>query len=298
MQCFIIRRHFLLFWDTFCEGQVLREAPTNWWAFLRNDENKTELFRFLSQLSLSLTKGNSTMLYTYDNVCQSNETTIDVQFLSPCNHEETDTRVFLHVKDMTRNSYKKFTIRTVDTDVLILAISFFHELKVDVDELWVDFGAGNKRCFFRVHEIYNQIGEERARSMPFFHAMTGCDQVSFLSQITKLSVWKVWELFDDVTTVLLKLWNQPSLNEVKDAMPILERFTVLLCSRSSNSLTTNECKRELFCQGRAIDNIPPTRAALWKHVFRAACYAGHVSSWSVLDGNSSNVTARGMGLEV
>ena len=75
------------------------------------------------------------MLYAYGNVCQSNETTADVQLLSPCNHDEPDTCVFLHVKDMARNGYKKPAIRTVDTDVLILAISFLHELKVDVDDL-------------------------------------------------------------------------------------------------------------------------------------------------------------------
>ena len=74
----------------------------------------------------------------------------------------------------------------------------------------------------------------------------------------------------------------PSLNVVKDAMPILERFTVLLYSRSSNALTTNECRRELFCQGRSIDNIPPTGAALWKHVLRAAYYAGYVWSQSLV----------------
>ena len=151
------------------------------------DENKTESFRFLSQHSLSLTEENSTMLYAYGNVWQSNETTVDVQFLSPCNHEEGDACVFLHVKDMARNSYKKLSIRTVDTHVLILVISFFHELKVDVDEPWVDFGGGKNRCFFRVHEIYNQIGEERAKAMSFFHAMTGCNKVSFLLHVTKLS---------------------------------------------------------------------------------------------------------------
>lgn len=107
---------------------------------------------------------------------------------------------------------------------------------------WVDFGAGKNRGFFQEYEIYNQIGEERARTMPFSHAMTGCDQVSFLSYVTKLSAWKVWELYDDVTSVFIKLRNQPSLIEVKDAMPTLERFTVLLYSRSSNALTTNECR--------------------------------------------------------
>lgn len=130
--------------------------------------------------------------------------------------------------------------------------------------------------FFRAHEIYSQIGEEGARAKSIFHAMTGCFQVSFLSHVTKLSVWKVWELFDDVTSVFIKLWNQHSLNEVKDAMAILERFTVLLYSRSSNALTANKCSRELFFQGRAIGNIPPTGAALYKHVLIVAYYADHV----------------------
>ena len=85
--------------------QVNSITLTNWRAFLRIDENKIELFRFLSQHSLSLTEASSTVLYTYYNVCQSNETIVNVQFLSPCNHEEADTCVFLHVKDMAKNGY-------------------------------------------------------------------------------------------------------------------------------------------------------------------------------------------------
>ena len=52
--------------------------------------------------------------------------------------------------------------------------------------------------------------------------------------------------------------------------------TVLLYSRTSNCLTTNECRRELFCQGRSIDDIPPISAALWKHTLRSRYVAGHV----------------------
>ena len=158
---------------------------------------------------------------------------------------------------------------------------------------WVDFGAGKNRGFFQEHEIYNQIGEERTRTMPFSHAMTGCDQVSFLSQVTKLSACKVWELYDDVTSVFIKLRNQSSLSEVKDAMPTLERFTVLLYSRSSNALITNECRWELFSQGKAINNIPPTGAVLWKRAPRSTLCRPRVGS--VLDGNSSTAIDRGMG---
>ena len=158
---------------------------------------------------------------------------------------------------------------------------------------WVDFGAGKNRGFFQEHEIYNQIGEERTRTMPFSHAMTGCDQVSFLSQVTKLSACKVWELYDDVTSVFIKLRNQSSLSEVKDAMPTLERFTVLLYSRSSNALITNECRWELFSQGKAINNIPPTGAVLWKRAPRSILCRPRVGSG--LDGNSSTAIDRGMG---
>ena len=175
--------------------------------------------------------------------------------MSPSNHEEADTRVFLHAKDMARNDHTQIAIRTVDTDVLVLAISAFYQLEDMVEKLWVDFGAGKNRSFFPVHEIYNDIGESKARGLPFFHAFTGCDQVSFLSHVTKKSAWKVWELFEEVTPVFITLSNKSSTTDVRNAIPILERFTVLLYSRTSNVLTTNECRRELFCQGRSIDNI-------------------------------------------
>ena len=83
----------------------------------------------------------------------------DVQFLSPSIYEEADICFFLHAKDMARNDYKILAIRIVNTEVLIMAIYFFYEMKVDVNELWVDFGVRKNRCFFRIHDIYNQIVE-------------------------------------------------------------------------------------------------------------------------------------------
>ena len=128
-------------------------APTNWRNSWELTKTTKKLFRFLSQHRLSLAEVNSTMFYAYNIVCKCNKTTVDVQFLSPCYHEETDTRVFLDVNNMARNGCIKLAIRTTDTDVLILAISSFHELKVDLGEIWVDFGAAKKICFFWVHEI-------------------------------------------------------------------------------------------------------------------------------------------------
>ncbi len=42
--------------------------------------------------------------------------------LAPCTHEEADTRILLHLEDSVKQQYNKALIRTVDTDVVVLAI--------------------------------------------------------------------------------------------------------------------------------------------------------------------------------
>ena len=48
--------------------------------------------------------------------------------VSPCSHEEADTRVFVHTEDAS-SSHKRIAIRTVDTDVLVIAIAMFLRLR-------------------------------------------------------------------------------------------------------------------------------------------------------------------------
>ena len=95
---------------------------------------------------------------------------MDVTFVSPSNHEEADTRVFLHAKDMAHHGHTKIAIRTVDTDVLVLAISAFSHLEDMVEELWVDFGTGKNRSFFPVHQIYND-GKSKVKGLPSMHSL-------------------------------------------------------------------------------------------------------------------------------
>ena len=46
----------------------------------------------------------------------------DKGMLSPCTHEETDTRVMLHVLHSVHQGFENICIRTVDTDVVVLAV--------------------------------------------------------------------------------------------------------------------------------------------------------------------------------
>ncbi len=52
-------------------------------------------------------------------------------------HEEADTRMLLNLGDAVKEGYTKVSICTVDTDVLVLAVTAAQRL--DITELWVAF---------------------------------------------------------------------------------------------------------------------------------------------------------------
>ena len=82
-------------------------APINWHSFPRLDENKIDLFRYLSQyLVKNLGQNNTQLVCSFDTMSISSDPDTDLSFISPCNHEEADTRVFLHTKYMALKGHK------------------------------------------------------------------------------------------------------------------------------------------------------------------------------------------------
>ena len=71
--------------------------------------------------------------------------------LTPCDHQEAYTRMFVHVADAVNEGYKKILIRLVDTDVVVLAVAA--AAKLDLEELWIAFGTGKNFCHIPAHEI-------------------------------------------------------------------------------------------------------------------------------------------------
>ena len=87
----------------------------------------------------------------------------DVKGLAPCIHEEADTRILLHLEDAVQQGQNKVSIRTVDTDVVVLAITSAQHLNNDI----------------AAHEIARALGPARCVILPMFHAFTGFDTVSY-----------------------------------------------------------------------------------------------------------------------
>ena len=117
--------------------------PKEWASFLEIDENKIELFRFLSSNLIASAPEDRTVLCAFDDTVSCN-TCFDLSEINPCSQEEADTKIFLHIFNMaSKQGIKKVKIRTVDTDVVVLAVSTFHRLCID--HLWIDFGTGKNQ---------------------------------------------------------------------------------------------------------------------------------------------------------
>ena len=248
-------------------------VPSNWKQFLRSSENKVELFRYLSTAISDLSEGS--IICAYDDTTTAGT---ENSSLAPTDHEEADTRIFLHIKEISRTGLKDIMIRTVDTDLIIIAISLYHSL--DVSQLWIDFGSGKNRGFIPIHDI--AFDPVKRMGLRFFFAFTGCDQVSFFAHITKKTAWKMWQVFPEVNESFAKLSNEPTEETLRESLPVIERFVILMYNRTSNCTSINECRKDLFCKGRTIDKIPPTQAALFQQMKRASFVAGFVWKRSLI----------------
>ena len=112
----------------------------------------------------------------------------------------------------------------------------------------------------------------------FFHAISGCDTVSSFLGRGKKSAWLAWSSCPSVTDAFIDLSLQPTCVN-SDTLEKIERFIVIMYSRTCSASGVNGARKELFAQGsRTMENIPPTKAALLQHVRRAAYQAGYV--WS------------------
>jgi len=121
--------------------------------------------------------------------------------LAPCSHEEADTRIMIHLEDAVKQGNTKVTIRTVDTDVVVLAVTSAQRL--DIPELWVAFGTGKNFRLLTAHTIAKVLGPDRCVALPMSHAFTGCDTVSFFGGFGKKTAWDIWKAFDKVTPASL-----------------------------------------------------------------------------------------------
>ena len=185
--------------------------PGNWQNLLRVDTNKTELFKFLSQAIFTwFDQDDKHLVITDGESVLSKPLLLDLALLAPCSHEEDDSRMLLHVSHAANHGHHNILIKTVDIDVVVLAVSVAQGLLPE-DELWLAFGTGNSFRYLAAHEIAAGLGPESAQALPMFHTLTGCDTASSFAGHGKKTAWTILTVLPELTNaLLLKLSSAPS----------------------------------------------------------------------------------------
>ena len=95
-------------------------------------------------------------------------------------------------------------VKTVDSDVLVIAISVYHRIP-NLHELWAKFGKGKNLKYIPVHRIASNLGVMSASALSLFHALSGYDTTSSIFGKSKKTFYDAWKLFPEITKVSVKL---------------------------------------------------------------------------------------------
>ena len=115
--------------------------------------------------------------------------------------------MMLRVADAAKQ-YNTVIIRTVDSDVVVLAVYMFAKLTPSVTALWVAFGTGKNYRLIPAHRICTAIGHIKCLALPMSHAFTDCDTVSSFSGRGKKTAWETWNVFPEDTDKFIALMEQ------------------------------------------------------------------------------------------
>ena len=164
--------------------------------------------------------------------------------------------MMLHTADAVQQGLKIIVLRTVDTDVVVLAVAAVP--KLHNTQLWLAFGVGQHFRHIPAHKIAASLGPRKSMALPMFHAFTGCDTVSSFASRGKKTAWETWMAYEEATETFLALTNAPQ--ELDDeSFAVLARYTILLYDRTSNMDRIDEARQYMFTKrGRSMDTIPPT----------------------------------------
>ena len=92
----------------------------------------------------------------------------EINYISPCNEEEADIFIFLHIKHGSSVSQNKnVSIRIVDYDsVLVIDVALFYK-KIGLDQRFGEFGTTTNYMILSLHKIAERLGFEHALTLFF-----------------------------------------------------------------------------------------------------------------------------------
>ena len=95
-----------------------------------------------------------------------------------CDHEEADSRMFIHYAHYAAESENAGSAVVTSTDTEAAVPWLFHCCTLNFIELWSHTGTGKKRRFIPMYVIAEKLSKEIIRVLLAFYTLTGCDSTS------------------------------------------------------------------------------------------------------------------------
>ncbi|CAB3999455.1 Hypothetical predicted protein [Paramuricea clavata] len=106
--------------------------------------------------------------------------------------EEADFRMLFRISSV--QPIANVVIRTIDTNVLVIALGCFSSLPQELD-IWIETGVYTKNTlrYINVNQIFQELGQTLCLALPTYHAFTGCDYTASFRRKGKVRPLKLLE---------------------------------------------------------------------------------------------------------
>ena len=174
------------------EDTPLIKTKENFQKFFKNEVLAEVLFQNCTKANTVCTKGINA-LYS---------TSLPTEQVSPCKHEEADTRLLVHVNDIVHSGLKRDTTVCTDTDVFVIALNVFYGMSIT--ELWIEFRSAKNCRWLLIHTIAEQLGEKTCRNYHSGIHLLVVIQYLLLLGKEKKTAWETWNSFPETTSCFMR----------------------------------------------------------------------------------------------
>ena len=196
--------------------------------------------------------------------------------------EEADNRIVCHINNLLQHGFKRISVKTADSDVVVILLRFMKEFLNVVNDLMlvVDFNSSGNRRILSMNSSYLALGEDIRLALPFFHCLTGPDSTSSFYKLSKKDWFAKWMSFphkDSLTDIFQNLSRCPTKEEVIDSQTVMQNFVTFAFSKDFDG-DLDDLRFHIFRKSSSneLRILPPSKDALLQHLFRSSYQAGWV----------------------
>ena len=248
--------------------------------FLRNSQNKAALYH---QMAEFMSRESSVICDKCIVVTQGEEVLANMATsLGTCNHLEADVRIIVHIIDAIQSGCDHVTVRTVDSDIVILLVGFMshfrqvclsHGSDPDLLSVFALLGSSKNLEYLDIVNVTQKMTVEQCQGLIMLHAFTGCDFVEAFYQHGKKSFYKVYENDPGVCSMMANLTFNPEGLSIEHLYQF-EQFVLKVYGSKCPDLVSARYDAIHHGAPASLRLLPPSRGALVQHVRRTVYVAG------------------------